>query len=347
MPNKFKPKNILITGGAGFIGSNFLNKFVPKYPNINFVNLDKLTYASNLNNLEFLPKNQEVFKNLKLKSDLDLSKKIAQNYQFVKGDICDLPFLQQLFEVQKFDSVIHFAAESNVDFSIKTPNLFVQTNVLGTQNLLFLAHKYKIKRFHHISTDEVYGELPLDKSKLFVESTPLNPNSPYSASKASSDLLVRSYIQTFGLDAIITRCSNNYGPHQDLSKLIPKFITNLLNNQKVGLYDKGQNVRDWLFVEDHIDAIWEVFMGAKKGSIYNIGGNTEKTNLQITQKLLNLTNKKDNLVQYLPDRLGHDLRYAIDSTKIKEELGWIPKYDFETGITKTFEFYKKQFEIKT
>lgn len=348
-------KHILVTGGAGFIGANFLNKFVPKFPEIKFTNLDKLTYAGNLNNLDFTSANSDI-KDLsktispnkiedKSNSNQILAKKpIAQNYNFIKADICNLDLLEEIFIKNQFDSIIHFAAESHVDLSIKDPNIFVQTNILGTQNLLFLAHKYKLKRFHHVSTDEVYGTLPLDKTKLFVETTPLAPNSPYSASKASSDLLVRAYVETFGLDAVITRCSNNYGPYQDLTKLIPKFINNLLQNQKIPLYASGQNIRDWLFVEDHIEAIWQVFTRAKKASVYNIGGNNEKTNLEITQKLLEMTGKNQDSIQYTKDRLGHDLRYAIDASKIKQDLSWSPKYTFETGILKTFEFYKKNFE---
>jgi dTDP-glucose 4,6-dehydratase len=311
-------KTILITGGAGFIGSNFLNKYVLNYPQIHFVNLDKLTYAGHLDNLKPVEK--------------------SENYTFVQGDICDLPFLEKLFEKYNFEAIIHFAAESHVDLSITNPGLFVEVNVLGTHNLLALSRKHNLKRFHHVSTDEVYGEL--GDAGYFTETTHLAPNSPYSASKAGSDLLVRSYVETFGFDATISRCSNNYGPNQDLSKLIPKFVTNLIKGDKVPLYKDGKNIRDWLFVEDHNDAIWEIFTKAKKGSVYNIGGNNEKSNMDITKTLLQKLNRDESYIEYVADRLGHDFRYAIDASKIKNDLGWSPKYNFETGITKTIEFYK-------
>lgn len=310
-------KSILVTGGSGFIGSNFLNEFVPKFPQINFVNLDKMTYAAN-------PKNIKV-------AD-------SSNYFFHQGDICNLDFVQSLFEKYHFDGVIHFAAESHVDLSITHPGLFVQTNVLGTQNLLQTSQKYNLKRFHHVSTDEVYGELGAEG--FFTESTPLAPNSPYSASKAGSDLLVRAYNETFGLDTVITRCSNNYGPNQDTTKLIPKFITLLNQNQKVPLYKDGKNIRDWLFVVDHVEAIWEVFTKAKSGEVYNIGGNNEKTNLQITLTLLEKLGKNEDLIEYVEDRKGHDFRYAIDASKIKKDLGWEPRFRFEKAIEETISFFK-------
>jgi dTDP-glucose 4,6-dehydratase len=312
-------KTILITGGCGFIGSNFLNKYVPLYPNIQFINLDKMTYAANQANI--------------LVSE-------CVNYHFIKADICDKVALEKIFAEFKPQAVIHFAAESHVDLSIENPNIFVETNILGTHNLLSNAKKFNLERFHHISTDEVYGEL--GATGFFTETTPIAPNSPYSASKASSDLLVRSYIETFDLDAVITRCSNNYGPNQDLTKLIPKFITKLLKGEKVPLYATGSNVRDWLYVEDHCDAIWAVFSQAKKGEVYNIGGNSEKTNKEITFKLLELTGQDESMVEYVEDRKGHDFRYAIDASKIKQDLNWIPKYTFEQGINKTLEFYKAQ-----
>lgn len=313
-------KAILVTGGAGFIGSNFLNKYVQLYPQIKFVNLDAMTYAANLENILVADK---------------------PNYKFVKGDIRDKDFLDKVFGEEGIDAVIHFAAESHVDFSITNPGIFVETNVLGTEYLAEVARKYNVKRFHHISTDEVYGELH-DMNDFFRETTPLAPNSPYSASKAGSDFVIRAYVETFGLDAVTTRCSNNYGPNQDLTKLIPKFTSLLLQDKHVPLYAKGQNIRDWLYVEDHCDAIWTVFTKAQKGSVYNIGGNSEKTNIQITQTLLKALGKDESYIDYVADRLGHDFRYAIDATKIKTELGWEPKYTFEEGIRKTIEFYKEK-----
>ena len=309
-------KNILVTGGAGFIGSNFLNEFVPKFPNINFINLDKLTYAADLNNIK-------VGDN--------------QNYKFIQGDICDSKLLENIFESEKIDSVIHFAAESHVDLSIKNPGIFVEANVVGTQKLLEKALKYEIKRFHHVSTDEVYGSL--GETGYFTEQTTLAPNSPYSASKAGSDFLVRAYNETFGLNTTISRCSNNYGPNQDKTKLIPSFISKLKNNQKVPLYKDGKNVRDWLFVKDHVEAIWEIFMRAESGSVYNIGGNNEKTNMEITRILLEFFGKDESQIEFVTDRKGHDYRYAIDATKIKNDLGWTPKYTFEAGIKETLNFY--------
>ncbi len=314
-------KNILITGGAGFIGSNFLNKYVNLNSDINFINLDKLTYAAHLDNI--LVGNNK-------------------NYFFEQGDICDLEFLEKVFEKYKIDSVIHFAAESHVDLSIKNPNLFVEVNILGTQNLLHLANKYKVKRFHHVSTDEVYGSL--EDSGYFTEETNLAPNSPYSASKAGSDMLVRAYSHTFGLNTTMTRCSNNYGPNQDQTKLIPKFVTNLLQNKKVPLYASGQNVRDWLFVEDHCDAIWEVFTKSKSGETYNVGGNNEKSNIEITKILLEKLGKDESLIEYVADRPGHDFRYAIDAAKIKQDLGWEPKYNFEEAILITIKYYKTKLD---
>jgi glucose-1-phosphate thymidylyltransferase len=324
LKNKIKPrsrevyKNILVTGGSGFIGSNFLNKYVPLYPNINFVNVDVMTYAANQDNVHIADK---------------------QNYKFYKTDIRNIQELDTIFKDNNIDAVIHFAAESHVDLSIANPSLFVEVNVNGTSNLLELSKKYNIKRFHHVSTDEVYGELT--DEGFFTENTPLAPNSPYSASKASSDMIVRSYNKTYGLNCVITRCSNNYGPNQDLTKLIPKFITNLEAGKKVPVYATGSNVRDWLYVEDHCDAIWIVFNKARSGEVYNIGGNNEKTNMEITNKLLELTGRDDSSIEYVIDRLGHDFRYAIDASKIKNDLGWEPQYTFEVGIKKTFEFYTK------
>jgi len=312
-------KSILVTGGAGFIGSNFLNKYVKAFSETKWVNLDKLTYAGNLANIEV--------------SDLS-------NYEFIQGDICDETLVNSIFEKYQFDGIIHFAAESHVDFSISDPAIFIKTNVLGTEVLLRNAKKYGVKRFHHISTDEVYGQL--GETGYFTEESPIKPSSPYSATKASSDLIVKAYYHTFNLDITITNCSNNYGPYQDLSKLIPKFTTNLLTGKHVPLYKDGKNIRDWLYVEDHCDAIWKVFTEAKNGETYNVGGNSEKTNMEITKVLLAATDRDESFIDYVADRPGHDFRYAIDASKIKKELGWEPKYTFEEGIKKTIEFYKSK-----
>jgi dTDP-glucose 4,6-dehydratase len=311
-------KIILVTGGAGFIGSNYLNKFVPKYKNYFFINIDALTYAGNLDNIKI---------------------KNAKNYAFEQIDIRDIRSLNKIFLKYHPTDIIHFAAETHVDFSIQNPAIFIETNINGTNNLLMMAKQYKIKRFVYISTDEVYGQLKSKKGK-FKETDNLDPSSPYSASKAGAELLVNAYHKTFGLDTVITRSSNNYGPNQDTFKLIPKFITNLLENKKVPLYASGQNIRDWLYVEDNIIAIDLVFHRGRSGEAYNIGGQCEKTNLEITKILLKLLNKDESYIEYVPDRLGHDFRYALDISKINNELGWQPKYSFEKGIKKTIEFYK-------
>jgi dTDP-glucose 4,6-dehydratase len=316
-------KKILVTGGYGFIGSNFLNKYVPLFPQTTFINVDSMTYAASKENITV---------------------ESHSNYISYPIDIRNLEGLEEIFSEHEVDSVIHFAAESHVDMSITNPSIFVETNIIGTHNLLLLAKKYGIKRFHHVSTDEVYGELELEG--FFTEQTPLAPNSPYSASKASSDFMVRSYVETFGLNAVISRCSNNYGPNQDPTKLIPKTILRLLKDEKIGIYGKGQNIRDWLYVEDHVDAIWEIFTKATPGSVYNIGGNTEKTNLQVVSELIEKLGKNMNQIEFIADRLGHDLRYAIDATKIKEELGWEPAYTFEKGIEKTIQHYKHMYDEK-
>jgi len=315
MKNK---KTILVTGGAGFIGSNYLNKFVPKYKDYLFINVDILTYAANLDNLKI--------------SSLD-------NYRFEKVDIRDIKNLEKVFVKYNPTDIINFAAETHVDFSIKNPNIFIETNINGTNNLLILAKEYKINRFHQISTDEVYGQLKTRKGK-FKETDNLNPSSPYSASKAAADLLVKAYNKTFGLNTVITRSSNNYGPNQDISKLIPKFITNLLDNKKVPLYAKGDNIRDWIYVEDNIDAIDLVFHKGRTGEIYNIGSGCEKSNLEITKTLLDLLKKNEGFIENVPDRPGHDFRYALNINKIQNELGWRPKYNFENAIKKTIKFYK-------
>jgi len=308
---------LLITGGAGFIGSNFVRYILNKHKDYKIVNLDLLTYAGNIKSLDDI--------------------KYNPNYLFVKGDISDNKLVDKIVSDNKIDVIINFAAESHVDRSITNPDIFVKTNVLGTQNLLEVAKKYKIEKFFQISTDEVYGSL--GKTGFFTEKTPLSPNSPYSASKASADLLVLAYHHTFGLNVNITRCSNNYGPYQFPEKLIPLFITNALDNKQVPLYGDGLNIRDWLFVEDHCSAIDTVLHKGKNGEVYNIGGNNEKTNKYITDTILKYLGKDSSLIKYVTDRLGHDRRYAIDATKIKEELGWQPQYKFEQAIEKTIKWY--------
>lgn len=307
---------ILVTGGAGFIGSNFVHYMLDRYPSYQIINLDALTYAGNLENLRSIQENS--------------------NYTFIKGDITNSEFVNSLFE-QGVDTVVHFAAESHVDRSILEPEVFVKTNVLGTQVLLEAARKYDIKKFVHVSTDEVYGTL--GETGLFTEETPLSPNSPYSASKAGSDLLVRSYHETFGLPVNITRCSNNYGPYQFPEKLIPLMIANALNDKPLPIYGDGLNIRDWLYVEDHCSAIDLVLHKGINGEVYNIGGNNERTNIQIVQTILRELGKPESLIQYVKDRLGHDRRYGIDATKIANELGWEPKHNFETGIHETIRWY--------
>jgi len=310
-------KKILVTGGAGFIGSNFVRYMLNKYQDYKIINLDLLTYAGNIKSLDDIKDNP--------------------NYLFVKGDIADNKLVDKIVSENKIDVIINFAAESHVDRSITNPDIFVKTNVLGTQNLLEVAKKYKIKKFFQISTDEVYGSL--GKTGFFTEKTSLSPNSPYSASKAGADLLVMAYHHTFGLNVNITRCSNNYGPYQFPEKLIPLFITNALADKQVPLYGDGLNIRDWLFVEDHCSAIDTVLHKGKNGEIYNVGGNNEKTNKYITDTILKYLGKDNSLIKYVADRLGHDRRYAIDATKIKEDLGWQPKYKFEQAIEKTIEWY--------
>ena len=315
-------KKMLITGGAGFIGSNFIHYILSKYNDYQVINLDKLTYAANLDNLKDIEDNK--------------------NYRFIHGDIADQEFIFKLFENEKFDIVINFAAESHVDNSILNPQIFTITNILGTQVLLDACRKYNIKRFHQVSTDEVYGELPLDdNSILFTEKTPLNPSSPYSASKASADMLVKSYYRTYSLPITISRCSNNYGPYQHLEKLIPLMISKAINNDNLHVYGNGLNVRDWLHVYDHCTAIDLIIHEGKIGEIYNIGGNNEKSNIDVVKIILKELGKSEKLIKYVNDRPGHDLRYAIDSTKIKTTLNWKPVYSFEKGILDTIKWYTK------
>ncbi len=313
-------KTIIITGGAGFIGSNFLSKYVPLFPDITFVNIDALTYAGNIEKISLDARN-------------------APNYQFEQVDIRDIDALRGVYEKYKPTDIIHFAAESHVDNSIRNPRLFTEVNALGTQNLLDMHREFGMNRFHYISTDEVYGDIP--ESGFFTEETHLEPSSPYSASKAAGDMLTQAYGRTFGVDYTITRCSNNYGRNQNFISLIPLFISKIQKDEKVPLYGDGSNIRDWLYVEDHCDAIWEVFTRAKRWSIYNVGGNNEYTNLEITKILLSAMGKSEELISFVPDRPGHDKRYAIDASKLKRELGWEPKVAFPEGIQKTIQFYQK------
>ncbi|MDO4294967.1 MAG: dTDP-glucose 4,6-dehydratase [bacterium] len=311
---------ILVTGGAGFIGGNFVHYMIHKYPEDEIVNLDLLTYAGNLETLKAVED--------------------KPNYKFVKGDIADREFVFALFEREKFDVVINFAAESHVDRSIKNPGIFVQTNVMGTVVLLDAAKTYGVKRFHQVSTDEVYGDLPLDRPDLFfTESTPLHTSSPYSSSKASADLFVMAYHRTFGLPVTISRCSNNYGPYQFPEKLIPLIISRALDNEELPVYGKGENVRDWLHVEDHCAAIDLIVRNGRVGEVYNIGGHNERTNLEVVKTILHALGKPESLIRYVTDRPGHDMRYAIDPTKMETELGWKPKYVFDTGIQQTINWY--------
>lgn len=308
---------LLITGGAGFIGSNFVRYMVNKYPKYQIVNLDMLTYAGNLENLKDIEN--------------------APNYKFVRGDIADREFIGGLFQNEKFDYVINFAAESHVDRSITDPGIFVQTNIQGTLALLDAAKTIGVKKYLQVSTDEVYGTL--EETGFFTEETPLAANSPYSASKAGADLLVRAYNETFGLPVNITRCSNNYGPYHFPEKLIPLMIINALNDKELPVYGDGLNVRDWLHVEDHCQAIDLVLHNGRNGEVYNVGGNNERTNIEIVNTILKHLDKPESLIKYVKDRPGHDRRYAIDATKLRTELGWSPKYNFDTGIEQTINWY--------
>ena len=306
---------LLVTGGAGFIGSCFIRYMLIKYPDYKILNLDALTYAGNLENLDDVKDNP--------------------NYDFVKGNICNTELVSMIMD--NVDVVVNFAAESHVDRSIRGPEIFVETNIKGTLNLLQCAKQSNVQRYIQISTDEVYGSL--GKTGYFTEDTPLSPNSPYSASKAGADLLVRSYYETYGMPVIITRCSNNYGPYQYPEKLIPLFIAQLLKGEKVPVYGDGLNVRDWLYVYDHCSAIDTVLHNGKVGEVYNIGGNNEKSNLEITRLILKALDKSEDYIQYVKDRLGHDKRYAICSDKIQTELGWHPSVTFEEGLNHTIDWY--------
>lgn len=310
-------RNVLVTGGAGFIGSNFVHFFLDAHPDVHLINFDSLTYAGNLGNLVAVAS--------------------RPNYTFVRGDICDRAAVQKAFEEHAIDTVVHFAAESHVDRSIMGAAIFVNTNVVGTQVLLDVARERRIERFLHVSTDEVYGSL--GATGKFTEQTPVHPNSPYAASKASSDLLVLSYQHTFGLPVIVTRCSNNYGPYQFPEKLIPLMIVNALNNKELPVYGQGLNVRDWLYVGDHCSAIDVVLRKGSVGDVYNIGGENEWKNIDIVRLLLKHLGKPESLIRFVKDRPGHDLRYAIDASKIRRELGWSPSVTFDQGIAKTIDWY--------
>ena len=310
----------LVTGGAGFIGSNFLHYMTKTYPNDMFICLDALTYAGNYNNIKSL-------------EDLE-------NFKFVYGDITDSCFIDKLFKEENFDYVVNFAAESHVDNSIKNPEIFLKTNILGVQTLMDACRKYGIKRYHQISTDEVYGDLPLDrKDLLFKETNPIKASSPYSVSKASADLLVLAYARTYGLPVTISRCSNNYGPYQFPEKLIPLVISKALNDEQIPVYGTGENVRDWIHVHDHNVGVDLILRNGKDGEIYNLGGHSERTNLEVVKTILKIMGKNEDLITFVNDRPGHDLRYAIDSKKVETELDWNLTYDFETGILDTVNWY--------
>ena len=312
--------NILVTGGAGFIGSNFVYYMLNKHPDYRIVCIDKLTYAGNMETLRSAMGNE--------------------NFRFFKGDITDRDAVNGLFEEEKFDAVINFAAESHVDRSIEDPSVFLKTNILGTQVLLDAARKFGNIRYHQVSTDEVYGDLPLDRPDLFfTEETPIHTSSPYSASKASADLLCMAYYRTYSLPVTISRCSNNYGPYHFPAKLIPLMIINALKGKDLPVYGEGLNVRDWLYVEDHCKAIDMILHNGRIGEIYNIGGHNERTNIAVVKTILSLLGKDEKNIKYVKDRPGHDMRYAIDPTKIRDELGWFPETSFDNGIRQTVEWY--------
>ncbi len=312
--------NIIVTGGAGFIGSNFVYYQLENHPEDRIICLDKLTYAGNLSTLEAAMK--------------------LPNFRFVKADIADRKAVEQLFEEEKPDIVVNFAAESHVDRSIENPEIFLQTNIMGTQVLMDACRKYGIKRYHQVSTDEVYGDLPLDRPDLFfTEDTPIHTSSPYSSSKAGADLLVLAYYRTYKLPVSITRCSNNYGPYHFPEKLIPLMISRALADESLPVYGKGENVRDWLYVKDHCKAIDLVMRNGREGEVYNVGGHNERSNIDVVKTILKELGKPESLITYVTDRPGHDMRYAIDPAKIQSELGWTPETSFEEGIKLTNIWY--------
>ena len=311
---------ILVTGGAGFIGGNYALTMTKAHPEDTYVVLDALTYAGNLETLASIMN--------------------EPNFKFVKGNICDRELVDKLFAEEQFDYVINFAAETLVDRSVDDPGIFLTTNILGVQTLMEACRKYGVKRYHQVSTDEVYGDLPLDRPDLlFTEETPIHTSSPYSASKAAADLLVLAYHRTYGLDVTISRCSNNYGPYHFPEKLIPLMISRALADESLPVYGDGANVRDWLYVTDHCTAIDLIVRNGRSGEVYNIGGHNEKTNLEVVKTILKALGKPESLIHFVKDRPGHDLRYAMDPTKIETELGWKPEYTFDTGIQKTIEWY--------
>ena len=311
---------VLVTGGAGFIGANFVYHMLEKYPDYKIICVDKLTYAGNIETLDEAMKNE--------------------NFVFYKVDITDKAGVEEVFEKETPDVVVNFAAESHVDRSIEDPGIFLKTNILGTQVLMDASIKYGVKRYHQVSTDEVYGDLPLDRPDLFfTETTPIHTSSPYSASKASADLLVMAYHRTFGLPVTISRCSNNYGPYQFPEKLIPVMLIKALNDEKLPVYGEGLNVRDWLYVGDHCKAIDLIIHNGKVGEVYNIGGHNEKQNIEVVKLILKALEKPESLITYVTDRKGHDLRYAIDPAKIHSELGWLPETPFDKGIVETINWY--------
>ena len=313
-------KNILITGGAGFIGSNFIYYLQKTHPDDRIICLDALTYAGNLQTLKAAMQ--------------------SPKFRFVKGDIADREEVLKLFKEENPDIVVNFAAESHVDRSVENPGIFLQTNIIGTQILMDACRAYGVENFHQVSTDEVYGDLPLDRPDLFfTEETPIHTSSPYSASKAAADLLVLAYHRTFKLPVTITRCSNNYGPYQFPEKLIPLMISRALNDQPLPVYGKGENIRDWLYVEDHCAAIDLVMRKGRLGEIYNIGGHNERTNIEVVKRILKVLDKSESLITFVTDRPGHDMRYAIDPTKIHTELGWLPTTSFDDGMQMTIQWY--------
>lgn len=310
----------LVTGAAGFIGSNYVFYMREEHPDVDLICLDSLTYAGNIKTISHFIDNNEI--------------------EFIVGDITDSNLVESLFQKHKIDTVVNFAAESHVDRSIDNASVFLETNILGTQVLLDVSKRHGIDRFHQVSTDEVYGDLPLsDKSLLFNEDSPINPSSPYSASKASADFLVMSYFKTYGLPVTISRCSNNYGPYQFPEKLIPLMTINAMNGKSLPVYGTGENVRDWLYVDDHNRAIDLIINKGRIGEIYNIGGNNEISNIEIVKQILDHVGGDDNLIKFVEDRLGHDLRYGIDATKIEKELGWTPKVAVERGLKDTIDWY--------